>query len=186
MKNQYKVVYSPNHSRAFSNGCVFEHFLIAERYLGRPLNKHEVVHHLNFNKKDNSPENLIVFVDKAAHTRFHNLNANPENLVLLSNGAFDCRYEDTRLDSDQMHKICPECGSEMYYTSIMCVKCRKSKNRERIPDRDALRDQILSEHGNFTRVANFYGVSDNAVRKWCKSYGLPFHSREWCKHGEIV
>jgi len=27
------------------------------------------------------------------------------------------------------------------------------------------------------KVGKKYGVSDNAVRKWCKRYGLPYKSR---------
>ena len=30
----------------------------------------------------------------------------------------------------------------------------------------------------FTQIAKMYGVSDNAIRKWCKSEGLPSKSSE--------
>ena len=30
----------------------------------------------------------------------------------------------------------------------------------------------------FTHIAERYGVTDNAVRKWCDKYSLPRHSRE--------
>ena len=32
---------------------------------------------------------------------------------------------------------------------------------------------LKEEKGNFTKIANQYGISDNAVRKWCRYYGLP-------------
>ena len=30
----------------------------------------------------------------------------------------------------------------------------------------------------FTQIGKEYGVTDNAVRKWCKSYNLPYRVKD--------
>lgn len=47
------------------------HRVIAEKILGRPLKKGEVVHHIDHDKKNNAPENLQVLASQAEHARVH-------------------------------------------------------------------------------------------------------------------
>lgn len=59
----------------FSKGWNSEHTIIAEQF-DRPLNDNEVVHHKNFDKTNNLPENLQIMTD-TEHRAYHmNLNNN--------------------------------------------------------------------------------------------------------------
>lgn len=71
LTNGYRCVYMPEHPRAHPNGYVYEHILILERKLGRPLADGEVSHHLDGGKLNNRPENLDVVASQADHVRIH-------------------------------------------------------------------------------------------------------------------
>lgn len=77
----YKKIYSPGHPESRHN-YTFEHRLIAETYLldntnsyeykgGKFLAKDYIVHHLDFNRLNNDPNNLAVMY-KGDHSKFHN------------------------------------------------------------------------------------------------------------------
>ena len=70
MNKGYQMVCVPGHSRAWSNGYVYFHLLVAEQCIGRPLGKSEFVHHVDGNKCNNSPENLQV-VTRSEHSALH-------------------------------------------------------------------------------------------------------------------
>ena len=70
---KYKFVFCPGHPGVNSKGYIYEHILVVEKMLGRFLKSEEVVHHIDENKSNNIPNNLMVFATDADHTRFHRL-----------------------------------------------------------------------------------------------------------------
>ena len=71
-KNQgYRMIYMPTHPDAEkSGGYVFEHRLVMEQVMGRPLAAGEEVHHVNEVRNDNRPENLELLT-KSEHMAHH-------------------------------------------------------------------------------------------------------------------
>lgn len=66
----YKYIQCPDHPNSTKKGYVAEHRLIAENMIGRYLNQDEDIHHLNFNKLDNRPENIVILT-KSEHSKLH-------------------------------------------------------------------------------------------------------------------
>ncbi|NEC17906.1 HNH endonuclease [Streptomyces parvus] len=69
--NGYVLIKQPGHHRADCRGYVYEHIVVAEKAIGRPVVKGEQVHHKNHIKTDNRPENLQVKASRAAHAAEH-------------------------------------------------------------------------------------------------------------------
>ncbi|OPY83161.1 MAG: hypothetical protein A4E71_02916 [Smithella sp. PtaU1.Bin162] len=66
-----KIIQAPECSRRFSNGYAQEHIVIAENAFGKPLPIHAVIHHVDGNKANNSPSNLVICQDDNYHRFIH-------------------------------------------------------------------------------------------------------------------
>lgn len=79
--------------------------------------------------------------------------------------------------------FCQECGAEIVSPkATYCISCANIKNRKvERPKREELLKYLISIKGNFSEASRHYGVSDNAIRKWCKAYNIPSSSKEYKK-----
>lgn len=70
-------------------------------------------------------------------------------------------------------KCCPSCGKMILGTSELCVECaHKAQRKCERPTKDELLNLVLEYP--MLQIGKMYGVRDNTIRKWCKSYGLPY------------
>jgi hypothetical protein len=67
----YRMIHNPTHYRARKNGYVLEHILIMEKFLGRPIDSRESIHHINGNPADNRIENLKLVKSQLEHMSLH-------------------------------------------------------------------------------------------------------------------
>lgn len=87
--------------------------------------------------------------------------------------------------------LCPNChsqtdtfaGKNVHHPNGIEQKSKpesKSKSKSQLsskrPTREELKELIYSLP--FTKIGEKFGVSDNAVRKWCKFYGLPHRKKD--------
>ena len=74
---------------------------------------------------------------------------------------------------------CQNCGRQISTKKAsLCVECSALKRRvvER-PDKDTLYNEL--KKSSFLAVGRKYGVSDNAIRKWCTTYGLSTKAKDY-------
>lgn len=67
----YVLIKRPDHPNADCRGYVYEHRLVAEQIVGRPLTRGEHVHHRDGNKQNNDPSNLEVMPSREHHAVRH-------------------------------------------------------------------------------------------------------------------
>lgn len=76
---------------------------------------------------------------------------------------------------------CKDCGAHITRGATRCVTCsQKAQQRVTRPTRNELK--VLVRTLPFTTIGARYGVSDNAVRKWCDAENLPRKATEIKKY----
>lgn len=189
--NDYKLVFAPKHSSSMSSdnwkGWIYEHILIAESLVGRPLLENEVVHHLDCDPTNNDCDNLLV-IDRGQHRKIH---------TWIDNGALVCEsYKRNGVNSGKpkgessVTKECRSCGIVFFNRNKLIEHCstdcaHKSARRVERPTKAELEKLVWEVPTSI--LAKRYGVSDVAISKWCKTLGITKPSRGyWTKSKAIL
>lgn len=107
-----------------------------------------------------------------------------ENTICGINTGYYWYNDDIEYPIRKLHKnYCQRCGKIIKPNRKYCKDCLNVVRRiyER-PTRQELKDMIRSIP--FTTIANNFGVTDNAIRKWCDGYNLPRVKREIKKYSD--
>ena len=133
------------------------------------------LHHIDCNHYNNEFDNLQILCPNCHAQQFGNSGANMGY------------YQQTlkrREKKNIQTKKCPICNKvEININSEMCLECYgKSQRVTEWPTRDELKQLIRNIP--FTTIGKQFGVSDNAVRKWCDYYKLPRRVSEIKKYSD--
>lgn len=91
---------------------------------------------------------------------------------------------------NKKHYYCSDCGKEIKRGSTYCTECvklhRKTKYKVNPNDRPSKEELLhLIFKTSMTKIGESYGVKDNAVRKWCRNYGIPSTKAEMQEYIKI-
>ena len=103
---------------------------------------------------------------------------NDKYVYPLHYSKFDCNKPTNKINK------CIDCGIEIVKGSIRCIKCHSLFSRKIVrPSREELKALIRTT--SFCQIGAMYGVTDNAIRKWCKAEGLPSKATEIKKYTDF-
>lgn len=85
-------------------------------------------------------------------------------------------------NEDKKDNYCIDCGKPISKLATRCPDCAAKASRiVKRPNAEELLQTLKENNGNFSKVGKIYNVTDNSIRKWCKTYNLPFHSLDYKK-----
>ena len=125
------------------------------------------------------------------HKDGNHFNNNLDNLMILCPNCHSIQKGNAGANTAKYSKIkkrqkkeCPICKKNFInLESQMCCECYSFQQRKaERPSREELKQLIRNEA--FTKIAEKYNVSDNAIRKWCKAENLPFTKKEINSYSE--
>ena len=72
---------------------------------------------------------------------------------------------------ENKENYCVDCGKKIYKTSTRCVDCENKRRQHDKITREELKNLIRNK--SFVQIGKQFGVTDNAIRKWCDKFNLP-------------
>lgn len=87
-----------------TRSLIFEHQRVAEQILGRKLRPKEVVHHIDHNRSNNDPSNLMILKDQTSHILEHS-STKMKKLIIHPDGVREWI---------RIPHVCKICGKEFY------------------------------------------------------------------------
>ena len=130
------------------------------------------IHHIDGNCLNNVEENLKVLCPNC-----HSLTNNYKSLNKNS------QYTNRTVSRKN---YCIDCHKEIGQTSLRCRECNDKIKIIPLEEMSLTREELkqLIRTTPFTRIGEIYGVTDNAIRKWCDKFGLPRKVSEIKKYSD--
>lgn len=141
------------------------------------------LHHINGNHFDNRLENLKILCP-TCHAMHHKYKKDElynveNNDVSVLEKEINCENIKSNVIKQQKSKVekpkryCLICGNELdrKQTKYCSYECAKKASCKR-PSYDELLNIMVENEYNLTKVGRLFGVSANAIKKWCKHYNI--------------
>ena len=90
---------------------------------------------------------------------------------------FGSLNKEGRGESNSRKNYCQDCGQPI---TANALRCRECETKHRISPKPITKEELkkLIREKSFVDIGKQYNVTDNAIRKWCASYGLPTRKKD--------
>lgn len=137
---------------------------------------------------------------------FHHINPEQKDFAIGSRG-YTRSWNKVKSELDKCVLVCSNCHREIHANILQCpneiikdnesvnilldkfksenkvdkpekldISAKQLKNYV-IPSKDELID-LFKKYNTFENIGRLYGISGNAIKKWCKKYELPYKAKE--------
>lgn len=137
--------------------------------------------HINGNNKDNRLSNLQIICPNC-HTQTITYSGKnkkkPEKII-------SCNICGKNMNAENMYGMCKKCFNKSSQKQKIMKKVNRKHNKKFEITKDELEKLVMEKP--FTQIGKMFGVSDNAIRKRCKSLGIiipKFEVGHWLKKME--
>lgn len=174
----YILEYSPDHPYHNSRDMVRQHRLVMEDHIGRYLRPDELVHHKDFDRQNNSLDNLEI-MSRSEHQKLHN-DLRIGTFYVTEDQVREALQGRTTKEASEflgMHE------RSLYYRFGHLLNKRRSPHSVDDPEViQMVRDAAVRREG-VRKFAKDTGISAEVVKKVCEKYGITWvpQSREGYK-----
>jgi len=124
---------------------------------------------------------------------FHHLNPEEKDFGISEKG-YTRSFDEVKQELDKCIMVCANCHRELHSqeknknVKVLIDELHKEKKqvivkreKKQIPTQEEILS-VFKQCLSFSKTGEYFGVVDNSVRKWCKKYGLPIHTKELCEY----
>ena len=145
------------------------------------------LHHINGNHYDNRLENIILLCSNC-HAQIHGYNqyvVEKKNKIVNERKSKIVNKRKTNSIKKIETCLCPVCKKEFVKKKKTQKYCSQECLHQAQRTNNITKEEIIKyfkEKGSFVSVAKMYNITDTALKKWCKKYGLPIHKKEMTQY----
>lgn len=88
--------------------------------------------------------------------------------------------------TEKEKRYCIDCGIEISASALRCQNCANKQLRVPLEEMPITREELkkLIRTESFTSIGVKFGITDNAIRKWCDKFNLPRKKQDINKYSD--